>query len=213
MKVWFLVSQKGGATKTTIATNLSVIAAQNKEKILLVDLDPQEHCVMWWQGREADNVRVVKSSPTATEVQKVIRLAKEKGFTHIIFDTAGQDKIEHNEILQYASFCIVPCQTSLLDIRAVKTTVAMLERIRKPFCFIITRCPVTGEDQNVTRKGLSFHGPVCPTPTIERKAYKLSYGLNLSVVEYEPKGKAADEIQNIYKWIINQEKRINNSEF
>lgn len=210
MKVWFLISQKGGATKTTLATNLAVAASKNKEKVLLVDLDPQEHCVMWWQGREAENVRVVKSLPSPQEVNKIMKLAKEKGYTTVIFDTAGQDKVEHNEILEHATFCIVPCQTSLLDIRAVKSTVGMLNRLNKKFGFVITRCPANGKDQEATRKGLSVHGSVCPTATIERKAYKLAYGVNLGVIEYDPRDKASEEVKKIYQWVVNQEKKVKN---
>ena len=207
MKVWFLISQKGGATKTTLATNLAVVATSRKEKVLIVDTDPQEHSVMWWQDRESDDIRVVKSSASLSEVSKVMKIAKEKGYTLVIFDTAGQDRIEHNDILQYATLCIVPCQTSVLDIRAVKSTVRLLEELKKEFCFVVTRCPSVAQDKDKTRNGLAVHGSVCPTPTIERKAYKSAYAMGMGVTEYDPKDKASDEMKAIYKWITNKERK------
>jgi len=43
MKVISLVNQKGGCGKTTTAVNLSYALAQNSQRVLLVDLDPQAH--------------------------------------------------------------------------------------------------------------------------------------------------------------------------
>ena len=46
MKTVAVVNQKGGCGKTTTAVNLSVALAESRQRVLLVDLDPQGHATM-----------------------------------------------------------------------------------------------------------------------------------------------------------------------
>ena len=42
-----IISQKGGAGKTTLAVNLAVEAERNNLSTLLIDLDPQSSSTEW----------------------------------------------------------------------------------------------------------------------------------------------------------------------
>ncbi len=213
MQIWFVITQKGGAGKTTVVTNLAVCAAEQNKKVLIGDLDPQETTVKWWQSREEDKgIQAVKVPQNVDQVKKVLDVAKLKGFDLLIFDTVGQDTRLHNAIIELATLCIVPCQPSLPDIRAVKSTIGMLEKKDVPFVFLITRCPPVGHEFEKTKQGLSAHGLVCPTPTIERKAYKNAYALGLGVSEYDPKDKAVLEMNHIFQWITKAESKLTNRE-
>jgi len=53
MKTIAIVNQKGGCGKTTTAVNLSVALAESRQRVLLVDLDPQGHATMG-MGRDPD---------------------------------------------------------------------------------------------------------------------------------------------------------------
>ena len=212
MQIWFLMTQKGGSGKTTLATNLAVCGGQNKKRVLLADLDPQETAVKWWQSREDDNgITAVKVPQDVQQVKKVIDAATKKGFDLLIFDTVGQDNNLHNAVIDIATLCIIPCQPSLPDIRAVKNTIALVERKNVPFVFVITRCPPVGQEFERTKQGLSAHGLVCSTPTIERKAYKNAYALGLGVAEYDKQDKAVGEIKSIFHWLEKSEKKLSTS--
>src|SRR3954470_22035641 len=51
MKIIAVVSQKGGAGKTTIATNLAVLAERAGYPTVLFDLDPQATAAKWGDKR------------------------------------------------------------------------------------------------------------------------------------------------------------------
>jgi len=213
MQIWFLVTQKGGAGKTTLATNLAVCGGEKGQKVLLADLDPQETAVKWWQSREDDKgIQAVKVPQDVEKVKQVIQAGKNKGYDLLIFDTVGQDTNLHNAIIELASLCIIPCQPSLPDIRAVKSTIAMVEKKDVPFVFVITRCPPVGQEFERTKQGLSAHGLVCPIATIERKAYKNAYAVGLGVSEYDKQDKAAKEMQAIFDWAVNAEIKLKSTE-
>ena len=44
-------------------------------------------------------------------------------------------------------------------------------------------------------------GDVCSVPVVTRNAYQDALGIGLGVVEFEPKGKAAEESERLWKWI------------
>ena len=54
MKVVSIVSQKGGAGKTTLATNLSGYFANQGRKVTLCDLDRQQSSLRWMAFRDPD---------------------------------------------------------------------------------------------------------------------------------------------------------------
>ena len=56
-------------------------------------------------------------------------------------------------------------------------------------------------------------GMVAPTKIVQRSAYQDAQGLGLGVTEYEPEGKAAAEIKELWNWITRKmEKVIHESE-
>jgi chromosome partitioning protein len=54
MRTIALVTQKGGAGKTTIASSLAVAAAQAGEKVIALDLNPQGSLSDWGDTRTDD---------------------------------------------------------------------------------------------------------------------------------------------------------------
>jgi len=55
MKILAVISQKGGAGKTTLATALAVAAQQDGREVALLDLDPQASACFWGDRRKANN--------------------------------------------------------------------------------------------------------------------------------------------------------------
>ncbi len=207
MRIWTVTNQKGGVAKTSLVTNLSVEGERHGEKVLIIDLDPQRSATAWWEAREAETPLLVRCSYET--VKKNLDLAREKGFTLVIIDTAGRESLQYTEPIELATFCIVPCQPALDDVRSCVPTVNLIKSKQRLFGFVITRCPVIGSDKEEAKKTLSALGLVCHTAAMERKSYKRAYANSQAVVEFDPKDKGANEITEIFKWIKAKEERLN----
>ncbi|MFY9899476.1 MAG: ParA family protein, partial [Xanthobacteraceae bacterium] len=57
MRTIAFLTQKGGAGKTTLAASLAEVAASTGERVIALDLDPQQSLVRWGKRREAANAR------------------------------------------------------------------------------------------------------------------------------------------------------------
>ena len=61
MRTIAFVTQKGGSGKSTIASSLAVAAQEMKEKVCVIDMDPQGSFMNWLKTRAADDIEVVAS--------------------------------------------------------------------------------------------------------------------------------------------------------
>ena len=206
MEVWTFITQKGGAGKSTLATNMAVHAGEEGEKVLLLDVDFQSTSTKWWERRDEEYPDLKKIRPE--EFDEALNLAKRQGYSLVLVDTAGVHALElHNTVVK-ADFCIIPAQPSIADIEAVFPTVELMKRAAKNFSFVLTRCPAVGQDQVAAREGLSGLGLVAKPFTVERKAYKNSLAQGLGVTEYDPQDKATMEIKELFKLVKNKSRRL-----
>ena len=74
MKIIAIVSQKGGAGKTTLAVHLATASASAGHAVAIVDLDPQGTAASWGDRRQADVPEVV--SGQAARLPILIEAAK-----------------------------------------------------------------------------------------------------------------------------------------
>jgi chromosome partitioning protein len=192
------IGAKGGVGKSTIAISLSVCATD----CLLIDTDPQLSSGNWYREREAELPELVKAR--AGDVAKAIAATKRR---FVIIDTPPHASEAIQEAAALADQLLIIVQPSILDLRAISSSVDIAKAVRKPAVLILNRCPPvrgTAEASIVTeaRRALSVYQlPVCPVAIIQRAA--MSYALvgGMSITEYEPEGKAADEIRRLWSYI------------
>jgi len=218
MRVWTVLTQKGGAAKTTTTLNLAIAAVEQGEKTLVIDCDSvQGSSSQWWESREADQEAPMLIAVKTSDVEKNLAQAKEHGFTHVLIDTPGYAGLTTNATAQQATFCIVPTQPSIMDMRATVPSADMLKTIDKSFGFLLTRCPVQGTEVEEASRSFKSLGLVCPTRCYERKAYKRAYASGMGVIEYAKLDNsakiAAEEIRSVYKWFKKKEDRLNKAGF
>ena len=209
MKTIALITQKGGAGKTTLAASLAVAAQEAGETVAVLDLDPQASLAMWAERREADfpACDVVDESKAHRLPEFLPKLA-EQGFTLTILDTAGIDGTATHAAMSAADVCLIPTRPTAIDIRAVKTTFEAAVRLNKEFAFILNNCPTQPNNPRAheAATALKLWGVLALPLIVQRVAYGDAFAESLGVTEYEPEGKAAEEMRALWQWVNNKMK-------
>lgn len=209
MRVIAFVTQKGGAGKTTLAVNCAVAAARKKQ-VLILDLDPQASAEGWYQDREEDSPRLVKTD--SWSLPEAIAKAKAAGFEYVMIDTPGRDEPSVTAAIRAADFCVIPCRPTPVDLKAVPPTVATINRLDKQAIFVLSQTPPRGDRVREAEVGLGMLGIVSPVRVVSRAAYQDAHGAGLGVMEYEPGGKAAREIAELWAWMTKKMEKISHVE-
>ena len=203
MKTLAILSQKGGAGKTTIALHLAVTAEQAGVSTAIVDLDPQASATGWKDSRSDETPAVV--STQAVRLPHVLDAARKAGAQLAILDTAPHSENSALAAARMADLILIPCRPAILDIRAITTTIDLARLAGKPACVVLNSIPSRGQLADEASLAISQMGvSVCPVRLGQRASYAHALTAGQSVQEYEPTGKATEEIKQLYMWICKQ---------
>lgn len=201
MKKIALIAQKGGVGKTTVAVNLAVAAGA---KAALFDLDPQESAVIWADRRKADTPHV--EFLTERRLPDGLKAAEAQGFTLAIIDTPPAAGPQAFTAAQAADLVLIPCRPSLVDLDAIRRTAQLIKSAGITAYVIFNAAPPGAttllEDARAIVEATGL--VVAPVILRERSAYRAAWPLGKGVSETEPRGKAADEIAALKKWVFEQ---------
>ena len=161
MRTMVVASQKGGVGKTTIAGHLAVMAeSAGAGPVALIDTDPQGSLSSWWNERKAETP--VFASVDIAQLADHLQQLKKAGIKLAIIDTPPAVTETIRQVLAVADLVLIPTRPSPHDLRAVGSTVALVEAVGKRMVFVINgaaqRAKITGE----AAIALSQHGTVAP---------------------------------------------------
>jgi chromosome partitioning protein len=204
MKTLAILSQKGGAGKTTLAINLAVAADKStRGKAALIDLDPQASAASWGDSRESDTPPVV--SAQASRLGQCLDAAREAGAKLVIIDTAPHSESASLAAARAADFVIIPCRPAILDLRAINTTIDLARLAGTPAAVVLNAVPPRGSIAEEAAAAVEGYATVlAPVRITQRAPFVHCLTLGKAIQEYEPAGKGADEIKQLYKWICKQ---------
>ena len=204
MRTIALVNQKGGCGKTTLALHLAAAFWLSGENVLLVDLDPQASATEWHDARENPMPHVESVQPA--RLGKVLAHAREIGTGALIIDTAPHNEAAALDAARAADLVIVPCQPSIMDLRAMRKTADLLRLVKVPAIAVLNGVPsfgtVADEAAEMISEALGL--PVCPVRIGDRVAYSRCLISGQVAQEVEPKGKAAGEVEQLHMWTCEQ---------
>lgn len=201
MKTVAFVCQKGGTGKTTLALSLAVEAMRSGLTTAVVDLDPQVSACAWSDMRAAEAPVVIDAQPARLDA--VAAKARNMGVGLLLVDTAGRTEQAALAAARAADLVLVPLQPSVIDLKTIKATsdlLALAGDARR--AVVLTRVKPFGRRHAETGAWLEQQGlPVCPATVGDRITFQDAYAQGQGVAEYEPGGKAAAEIRQIYLYI------------
>ena len=198
-----VLSQKGGAGKTTLALNLAVAAERAGKSAAIIDLDPQASAALWGDAREAGTPAVV--SAQAARLSQILTAAEENGAELVVIDTAPHSENSALSAARVSDLCLIPCRPAVLDLRAIGTSIDLVRLAKKDMAVVLNATPPQGHLADEAAEVVESYGvPLAPVRLVQRIAYVHAITAGKAVQEYEPKGRAANEIATLYTWICTQ---------
>ena len=200
MKIVAVISQKGGAGKTTLAVNLAVAAEAQGAPTVLIDLDPQSSAKTWHDIRTQKDAPFVVSAQ-ASRLEEMIEIARSNGAELVILDTAPHSESAALAAVRAADLVLIPCRTAILDLKAIGSSGDLAALAKKPAVVVLNAVPHQGKLAEEAEEAVRSSGlTVAPVKLTQRAAYVHSLTLGQTAAEFEPDGKAAQEIAELYKW-------------
>jgi chromosome partitioning protein len=193
-----VLNQKGGVGKTTLATHLALALQAGGASVLLIDSDPQGSARDWAAVRQDQTLAVVGIDRPTIE-RDIKHIAKHD---YIVIDGAPQAADLAVSAIKAASLVLIPVQPSPYDIWATSDLVDLVkQRIeltdgKLKAAFVVSRAiKGTRIGAEITEALTGYGLPILTTRITQRVGYPGSAAAGLTVLETEPHGDAAAEIQ------------------
>ncbi len=188
MKTILVASSKGGAGKTTLATNLAAHFALEGRRTVLVDADPQHSSTRWAERRAELESAVL---PIDAGRKKAWRSVLPEDAERVVIDApAGSMAEDLESFIELADAIVVPVLPSALDIEATVgflNSLSKVPRVHKrklPVGLVVNRSkPWTNTSQQAVEMLKSWPYPVV-AQLRDTQAYVVMAGLGRSLFDY-----------------------------
>ncbi len=205
MQIYSLISQKGGAGKSTLARQLAVLAGESGPS-LIIDRDPQRTTTKWWTRRSE-----IDPAPECPELidlggaslTDAVKQLRRKPDGAVFIDTRPAVEEPEAEAARVADLVIVPVRPSPDDLEAVGETLKILRRLDQRAVVIVN---AARNDARATgaRAALSrYPVPVCPTHLVDRTVYLDASleGRGVAEMRGSAAKEALEELRQVWSWI------------
>ena len=204
MRTVAVISQKGGAGKTTLALHIAVAAELAGYSTVLIDMDPQGTAEAWSEWRKEAPPTVVPAK-TAT-LGRTLERAAGHGAEFAVIDTPPLAEAEARAAAKAVDLVLVTVPPQRLRSALDKDhnrpdpicgEARLRDFQRGPRC---GRAAYAETTELVNEIGMK----VAPIRISERAAFRHSTGSGQAAQETEPQGKAAAEVDALWRWICQQ---------
>ena len=203
MKVLAILSEKGGAGKTTITVHLAVAAKLAGLEVAIIDLDPQASAADWSDRRGSEPEAV--AIPPA-RLDKLLNDLRANEADLAIIDTGRDSNNAGYTAAQAADLILIPCRGGGFDFRALSRTLDLCRLSHKRPCLLLNGMrPGANKAAADAREALAGHDcDIVPIIIHDRAIYRAASISARTAQETEPDSTAANEISQLYLWIVGQ---------
>lgn len=212
MKVIALTQQKGGVSKSTLAIHLAAEAQRQNRRAVVLELDRQG-TASFWSGRRPQ-VDGKKQPPEvmkidANQLDQTLAVLNGLGVEVVMLDLPGAHNPGVNAAIKAADMVLLPSRPQETDITASAEPLAVVQRLRKRYAYVMTFAEGVGARAKETMAELVSEGhAVCPQFMWRRQEYADAIVQGKTVMEVTPRSaaakKASEEIGQIWKWLSEQ---------
>ena len=205
---------KGGVGKTTLATNMAIMFADQHKDVLLIDADNQESASDFTLVRNETLSANGGAGYTAIKLHgpavrsEGLRLAEK--YDHIVIDVGGRDTAGQRAALSIADIYAIPFLPASFDIWTLEKVAALIDEALpfnsklKTVCFL-NRADARGQDNSQATEIAREISQLTyiDSPLGNRKAFRAAASKGLCVTELRPEDpKATAEATALFQQLV-----------
>jgi chromosome partitioning protein len=200
-KVIAAANLKGGAGKSTATINLAAASQMAGIRTAIIDIDPEQQAAARWHDSRTAEYPLVISGVYSRLPQAIAEIEK-AGVELIFIDCPAFVQPPTNEAMKVADLILIPCRTTVQDIQFLTTTIEIAAQRQKPVAVVLNAVePQLRETEQaqafITKAGIAL----APVYLSKAVAFHRAITAGLGVTEFDPTGKAAQEILSLLEWI------------
>lgn len=198
-----VISQKGGAGKTTLAICLATAAAGQGLATLIIDSDQQGTASQWSEWRQGEAPEVIRCTNKDQIAGKAAQ-AQKFGADIVIIDTPPHADAMAIEGAKIADLILIPCKPNAFDLAAIAQSIDLAKRSNKQAYVVFVSGEIRGEaayrEASEIIQSL-YKIDIAPFRLPQRAIYRHAVAEGKTPIDAEPAGKAAIEINNLWEWV------------
>lgn len=189
-----IVSRKGGVGKSTLCSNLAVLA----QNATILDCDDQASLADWSDRREANAPNVI-AIPAKRAIATLQKIDTDWNF----IDTPGTLDASVIEVMQASDFILVVLRYGQFELDSVSTTLSAVRITQKPAAIVLNLLHPNTNSQDLISSleeaNLGFS--IIPTAICSRADFQNAAVKGMGVTELSKKTKASQEISQVWAWL------------